>query len=67
MINFVAASTKIIEYIDGCQITDYNEVIIIDYRGYLLDIQLEDYFRIKENMIDKLDTSKLNSHKLSSK
>ena len=61
MINFIAASTTMIEYIDSSLITNYNEILIIDHREFIIDIQLEEYLMIEENTVDKLDTSKLNS------
>jgi len=60
MINFAAASTTMIEYIDGSLITDYNEILITDHRGFIIDVQLEEYLMIERNTVDELDTSKLN-------
>ena len=44
MIDFVVASIGILEYINGCQITNYHDIIITDYRGFLVNLQLDDYF-----------------------
>ena len=43
-IDSIAASSEISEYIEGCQMVDHNEIIYIDHRGYMVDINLEDYF-----------------------
>ena len=67
MIDFVVASIGILESIDGCQITNYHNIIITDHRGFLVDLQLDDYFQVYENFINKLDYSKLNFRKLSHK
>jgi len=65
MINFVAASTTIIEYIDGSLITNYNKILIIDHRRFIIDVQLEEYLIIEGNTVDELDTRKLNLWKMS--
>ena len=64
IINFVVASTTMIEYIDGSLITDYNKILITDHRGFIIDVQLEEYLMIEGNTVDKLGTSKLNSWKM---
>ena len=37
-IDIIAATPELIIYIDRCQMTDFEEVIITDYRGYLVDL-----------------------------
>ena len=36
-------SLGLIKFIDGCQMTECDEVIIIDHRGYLINIEIEKY------------------------
>lgn len=40
-------TTELIEFIDRCKMTDYNDILILDYRGYLIDAYLEDYFNLQ--------------------
>jgi len=43
-IDSIAATREISDYIEGCQMVDNNDIIYTDHRGYLVDINLEDYF-----------------------
>ena len=57
-------TTELIEFIDRCKMTDYNDILILDYRGYLIDAYLEDYFNLQIQNIDAIINSKINHRKL---
>ena len=40
---------------------DHIEILLLDYRGCITDIAVEDYFQIILFEIDKVDNSRLNS------
>ena len=44
---------------------DFNKVIAIDYRGFLINVNINQYFRVDIDSIDSIDYSKLNLSKLS--
>ena len=46
-IDSIAVSSGIMSYIEGCKLTNYNEIVEIDHRGYIIDVAMEDYFSIK--------------------
>ena len=45
-IDSIVATLFIINCIKGYKLLDANEVLLIDYRSYLVDIYLERYFEI---------------------
>ena len=45
IVDSLATSTGIIEYIDGCKILRHNEIAKLDHMSYLVDILLEEYFQ----------------------
>ena len=54
-IDSIAISIDLLSYIEGSTITETNEIIISDYRGYIFDLSLEDYFGIEMIIIEKLN------------
>ena len=44
---------------------DFNKIILTDHRGYLIDIHLEEFFKVKQFALDKYESSKLNSRRKS--
>jgi len=42
-IDIVMSTYGVIDYITGCQVTECDEVILNDHRGYLIDIEIERY------------------------
>jgi len=46
-IDIIAASTNLLEFIDGYSIVDFNQIIITDHRGFLVDVNLEDFFQVE--------------------
>ena len=47
------------EFIQGYQTIDFNEIFKSDHRGYIIDIDLESYFNIGNEKIQKIKSSKL--------
>jgi len=45
LINAIVATNRILEYIEGYKLLGYNEIVCSDYRVYIVDIVLEEYFR----------------------
>ena len=45
LIDIVAASYGVLEYVKGYQLLEHNEIIFIDYRSYIIDVNLEEYFK----------------------
>ena len=43
-INIVAMSTKLIEYVNRSKLIDFSNIIVTDYRRFLVDVNLEDFF-----------------------
>jgi len=43
-IDLIAVSHGLISYIEGSRIFDVDEIILINYQAYAIDIKLEQYF-----------------------
>ena len=43
-IDSIAATSGIMDYIDGCKLLDYNDIVESDHRAYVIDIAIDDYF-----------------------
>ena len=41
--------------------TEYSEIVPTNHRGYIIDIDINEYFRTKTNKLDEIVYSKLNS------
>ena len=46
-IDSIAASTGVIEHIEGYKLLDYNEIVETDHRGHVIDIALDTYFELE--------------------
>jgi len=44
---------------------NFNKILITDHRGFIIDIDMEDYVVMNHFQIDIIDNSKLNSRRLS--
>ena len=53
-IDFAATTTGLLEYIDRCELINYNKILIIDYWEYLIDLNLSKYFNTEENYINTM-------------
>ena len=63
-INLVVATIGLLLFIDRSKMINYSEILLSDYRGHIIDIEVEDYFQMISFEIDKVDNSRLNSRKL---
>jgi hypothetical protein len=54
-IDVVFCTYRLIEFVSGCQMTECDEVILNDHRGYLVDIEIERYCQCKLNKFDRLN------------
>ena len=43
-IDIVTMSTNLIEHVDGSKLINFSDIIITDHRGFLIDMNLEDFF-----------------------
>ena len=64
-IDTVLIITGLMEYLNECIMTKFNEILLNNYYRYIVDIALEDYFNTTGNYVDKLEVSRLNLRKLS--
>ena len=44
-IDSIAATNEIMNYIEGCRLMNYNEIIESDHRAYMVDVGIEEYFK----------------------
>jgi len=44
-IDAIAASEGIFDYIEGCKMLSYAEIVDLDHRSYVIDINFEEYFK----------------------
>jgi len=63
----VAATAKILQCLDGCEMLECTETIIMDHWGFLIDVNLERYFQSKPFSLDINDSSKLDSRRATHK
>ena len=45
----------------GYAVTYFNEIIKIDYQGFIIDIDLKSYFEIANDKIEIINSSRLDS------
>ena len=43
-IDSIAVSSGLLDFVEGIQLLDHNEIIMLDHRSYLMDINIESYF-----------------------
>ena len=48
------------DFIDGCKLLGYNDIIETDHRGYIIEIAIEDYFNEELSEWDKINKVILN-------
>jgi len=66
-IDSIAASNGIMNYIEGCQVVDNNEIIHTDHRGYVIDVNLQEYFDDNFSTWDHINRVMLNPSRRSHK
>ena len=59
-IDSIAATPGVIDYVDGCKLLDYNEIVESDHKAYVIDIALEDYFHVEISDWDNINKVMLN-------
>ena len=59
-IDAMFASPSVMQHVRGSKLIDFDEIIPTDQRGFLFDIDFEEYFNIKLSTYDKSETRKLN-------
>ena len=64
-ISSIAVSSGIMSYIEGCKLTNYNEIVETDHREYIIDVAIEDYFSIEFSNWDNINKVILNPLKRS--
>ena len=64
-IDTIAATAGILEIVDGCEITNFKEIIYIDYQRYIIDFNLKAYFKLETFHIDCNEGSMLDSSRKS--
>ena len=59
-IDTVAASYRIIDYVEDSQLLECNDIVFTDHRAYVIDINLEDYFNDQLSSWDEINRVMLN-------
>ena len=62
-IDSVLVSSRLVEVIDGCKLINFNKIISTDHRGFIVDIDLDEYFNMQHFCIDKIESSIINSRR----
>ena len=66
-IDSISVSEGLLPYIEGCEMTNYSEIIVTDHRGFVVDIDINAYLHIKISTFDEMDAVSLNPRRLSHK
>ena len=64
-IDSILASIGVILKVESVKMTKYSKIVIMDYQEYLIDININEYFNIKTEKLDKIYHSKLDSERKS--
>jgi len=59
-IDAVLASEEVLNQVRGSRLVDFNKVVISNHRGFLIDIDFEQYFEMTVSVYDRSETRKLN-------
>jgi len=59
-IDAIFASKGVLNCIKGSRIMDFNEVIITDHRGFMIDININKYFKKRYSRYDEIQSRTLN-------
>lgn len=52
-------STGLLGFIKGCKLTNFKEVVMTDYCGYIINLNINNYFNINTSIFDTRDYDKL--------
>ena len=66
-IGAVMRACRLIEFIEGCQLTECDEIIMNDHRGFIVDVAIERHCQCRLNAYDKPHHAILNNSKQSHK
>ena len=58
-------SPRLLQFVTGCELIDFGEIIETDHRDFAVDFDLKTYFKIEIESLDNIDYSKLDSSRLS--
>ena len=61
LIDTIAATTGIMQVIEGCKLIETNEIVISDYHTYIIDVNLSNYFEEYFSQWNEINKSLLNS------
>ena len=64
-INIVVISYGLVEYVKGSKLVEYDEIVNSDHRGYLVNINIVNYFDNSNSIYDKINKISLNLEKRS--
>ena len=59
-INAIFRMKKVNRAAIGSKLVDFNEIIITNHRGFLIDIDFKAYFKLQASQYDKSESRKLN-------
>ena len=57
----------LLEFVNRCKFVKFHEMIIIDYYSYIIDLNLQDYFKVRRFDINRIESLKLDSRRASHK
>ena len=60
LINSIVASPGLLEYVEGLKLMNNNDIILSDYRRYIVDINFKVYFNEWLSQWDKINKVVLN-------
>ena len=60
IIDSITASSRIMQYIEGCKLLEYNEIVESDHRVYMIDITIDEYFQAEFSEWDNINKVMLN-------
>ena len=64
-VDIITAIARLILFIKGCKIINFNKILVTDYREFIANINMEDYRTVNHFQIDRVDSSKLDSQRAS--
>ena len=53
------------KYVEGYKVKNYNDIVETNHRGYIIDIAMEEYFKVEFNNWDCMNKVMLNPAKWS--
>ena len=62
-IDTIAASESILSFVEGCRLYEINEILDTNHRGYIIDIDLKEYFDQEFSSWNQINKSLLDPEK----